>query len=49
MAGSENASRKRFEDVYASIRDQLLQKFKEHSMPEEVIDYYRRVWLTFFI
>jgi hypothetical protein len=37
------AARKRFEDVYAVVRDDLLADFRKHNMPEESIDYYRRV------
>jgi hypothetical protein len=37
------AARKRFEDVYAVVRDDLLADFRKHNMPEEAIDYYRRV------
>lgn len=37
------AARKRFEDVYAVVRDDLLADFRKHNMPEESIEYYRRV------
>lgn len=37
------AARKRFESVYAVVRDDLLADFRKHNMPEEAIDYYRRV------
>jgi hypothetical protein len=37
------AARKRFEAVYTIVRDELLADFRRQSMPEEVIDYYRRV------
>ncbi len=37
------AARKRFESVYTVVRDDLLDDFRKHNMPEEVIDYYRRV------
>jgi hypothetical protein len=37
------ASRKRFEDVYSIVRDDLLDDFRKHNMPEEVMAYYRRV------
>lgn len=37
------AARKRFEDVYTIVRDDLLADFRKHNMPEEAIDYYRRV------
>lgn len=37
------AARKRFEDVYTVVRDDLLADFRKHNMPEEAIDYYRRV------
>ena len=37
------AARKRFEAVYTIVRDDLLADFRKHNMPEEVIDYYRRV------
>jgi hypothetical protein len=36
-------ARKRFEAVYTVIRDDLLADFRKHNMPEEAIDYYRRV------
>ncbi|KAH9979426.1 farnesyl diphosphate synthase [Lactifluus volemus] len=36
------ASRKRFEDVYSIVRDDLLDDFRKHNMPEEVMAYYRR-------
>ncbi|KZV66046.1 farnesyl diphosphate synthase [Peniophora sp. CONT] len=36
------AARQRFEGVYALVRDDLLKQFKEHSMPAEAIEYYRR-------
>ncbi|KAI0036986.1 farnesyl diphosphate synthase [Vararia minispora EC-137] len=41
-ASAKAAARKRFEDVYPIVRDQLLKQFKDHSMPQEAIDYYRR-------
>ncbi len=37
------AARKRFEDVYTVVRDDLLDDFRKHNMPEEAIEYYRRV------
>ncbi len=37
------AARKRFETVYTVVRDDLLADFRKHNMPEEAIDYYRRV------
>jgi hypothetical protein len=37
------AARKRFEAVYTVVRDDLLADFRKHNMPEEAIDYYRRV------
>ena len=37
------AARKRFEAVYTVVRDDLLTDFRKNNMPEEVIDYYRRV------
>ena len=37
------AARKRFEAVYAVVRDDLLADFRKHNMPEESIEYYRRV------
>jgi hypothetical protein len=37
------AARKRFEAVYTIVRDDLLADFRKHNMPEEAIDYYRRV------
>ncbi|KAH9172570.1 farnesyl diphosphate synthase [Lactarius sanguifluus] len=36
------AARKRFEAVYAIVRDDLLDDFRKHNMPEEAIEYYRR-------
>ncbi|KAH9059428.1 farnesyl diphosphate synthase [Lactarius deliciosus] len=36
------AARKRFESVYAVVRDDLLDDFRKHNMPEEAIEYYRR-------
>ncbi|KAI9439003.1 farnesyl diphosphate synthase [Lactarius indigo] len=36
------AARKRFEAVYAVVRDDLLDDFRKHNMPEEAIEYYRR-------
>jgi len=37
------AARKRFEAVYSVVRDDLLADFRKHNMPEESIEYYRRV------
>lgn len=37
------AARKRFEEVYTIVRDDLLADFRKHNMPEESIEYYRRV------
>ena len=37
------AARKRFEEVYSIVRDDLLADFRKHNMPEESIEYYRRV------
>jgi len=37
------AARKRFEAVYTVVRDDLLADFRKHNMPEESIEYYRRV------
>ena len=37
------AARKRFEAVYTVVRDELLADFRKHNMPEEAIEYYRRV------
>jgi len=37
------AARKRFEAVYSIVRDDLLADFRKHNMPEESIEYYRRV------
>jgi hypothetical protein len=37
------AARQRFEAVYTVVRDDLLADFRKHNMPEEAIDYYRRV------
>jgi len=37
------AARKRFEAVYSIICDDLLTDFRKHNMPEESIEYYRRV------
>jgi hypothetical protein len=34
---------KRFEAVYAVIRDHLLADFRKHSMPEEAVEYYQKV------
>jgi hypothetical protein len=34
---------KRFEAVYAVIRDHLLADFRKYSMPEEAIEYYQKV------
>ncbi|KAI0065067.1 farnesyl diphosphate synthase [Artomyces pyxidatus] len=41
-AKDKAAARKRFEDVYTAVRDQLLSQFEEHGMPGEAIEYYRR-------
>ncbi len=41
------AARKRFESVYTVVRDDLLDDFRKHNMPEEAIEYYRRVRLFF--
>ncbi|KAH9008159.1 farnesyl diphosphate synthase [Lactarius hengduanensis] len=35
-------ARKRFEAVYTVVRDDLLDDFRKHNMPEEAIEYYRR-------
>jgi hypothetical protein len=43
------AARKRFEAVYTVVRDDLLADFRKHNMPEEVINYYRRVRTPHFI
>jgi hypothetical protein len=40
------AARKRFEAVYTVVRDDLLADFRKHNMPEESIEYYRRVRLS---
>ena len=37
------AARKRFEGVYAVVRDDLLEDFRKHNMPQEAIEYYQRV------
>ena len=37
------AARKRFEALYSVVRDDLLADFRKHNMPEESIEYYRRV------
>jgi hypothetical protein len=37
------AARERFEGVYEVVRDDLLEDFRRHNMPEEAIEYYRRV------
>jgi hypothetical protein len=37
------AARKRFEAVYSVVRDDLLADFRKCNMPEEAIEYYRRV------
>jgi hypothetical protein len=42
-AKDKAAARKRFEAVYSVVRDDLLTDFRKHNMPEESIDYYRRV------
>ncbi|KAN0129021.1 farnesyl diphosphate synthase [Lactarius tabidus] len=36
------AARERFEGVYEVVRDDLLEDFRRHNMPEEAIEYYRR-------
>ena len=42
-AKDKAATRKRFEAVYTVVRDDLLADFRKHNMPEESIEYYRRV------
>ena len=42
-AKDKAASRKRFEAVYTVVRDDLLADFRKYNMPEESIEYYRRV------
>lgn len=37
------AARERFEGVYTVVRDDLLEDFRKHNMPEEAIEYYQRV------
>jgi hypothetical protein len=37
------ATHKRLEAVYAVVRDDLLADFRRRNMPEESIEYYRRV------
>jgi hypothetical protein len=32
-------ARKRFEAVYIVVRDDILETFRQHHMPEEVIEY----------
>ena len=39
----KGASRKRFEAVYTVVRDDLISDFRKRKMPEDVVDYYRRV------
>jgi hypothetical protein len=39
----KGASRKRFEAVYTVVRDDLVSDFRKRNMPEDVVDYYRRV------
>lgn len=43
------AARKRFEDVYTVVRDDLLEDFRKHNMPDEAIEYYRRVRPSSFL
>lgn len=42
----KGASRKRFEAVYTVVRDDLVSDFRKRNMPEDVVDYYRRVRTT---
>ncbi|KAI0052817.1 farnesyl diphosphate synthase [Auriscalpium vulgare] len=41
-ADEKQAARQKFQDVYIVVRDQLLDQFDEHGMPEESIAYYRK-------
>jgi len=41
-AKAKAASRQRFVEVYELVRDQVLKQFKEHNMPEEAVEYYKR-------
>jgi len=43
VAKDKAAARKRFEALYSVVRDDLLADFRKHNMPEESIEYYRRV------
>ncbi|KAI0051516.1 farnesyl diphosphate synthase [Auriscalpium vulgare] len=42
MSVKKAAARKRFEDVYITVRDELLAEFVDHGMPKEAIEYYKR-------
>ena len=42
-AKDEAATGKRFGALYSVVRDELLADFRKHNMPEEFIEYYRRV------
>lgn len=37
------AARKRFEAVYTVVRDDILENFRKHNMPEDVIEFCLRV------
>lgn len=43
VAKDKAAARKRFDALYSVVRDELLADFRKHNMPEESIEYYRRV------
>ena len=43
VAKDKAADRKRFEALYSVVRDDLLADFRKHNIPEESIEYYRRV------
>jgi hypothetical protein len=40
---SKAQARKKFEDVYAIIRKELLDRFVSESMPEDAVQWYARV------
>ncbi len=46
LEGEKAAARKRFEAVYTVVLDDLLDDFRKHKMPEEVIEYCLRVRLS---
>ncbi|KAH7922239.1 hypothetical protein BV22DRAFT_1106728 [Leucogyrophana mollusca] len=39
---AKKASRKKFEDVFARIRDELIENFVAENMPKDAIEWYRR-------